>query len=283
MFSDLGEYQLPLVKHFINTGDHQPFSTTSYRLSPNRKELLRKEIDNLLADLYQKQVEKGGIIDIEAGKNKYLLEISNAPTGGNTAENSVPDEANDVNATPETDSSTKPEENASVMPKDRASGSKDMRISSGNEPRNKGVRYDGRTKNDRYGYNKQPRGNSNGNNSYRRNQRFNNYPKPNEQHFNQFKNRAGYSPGRFDVEEHYTEGNYLPQNKTHLEDYSAEARHDASPVTDLSPLDQDHTFFQIKGMKELVITIRTDNMMGKRKGISISPFQSRHQREKVWA
>ncbi|GFX31426.1 hypothetical protein TNCV_432681 [Trichonephila clavipes] len=49
---------------------------------------------------------------------------------GNTAENSVPDKANDVDATPETDSSTKPEGNASVVPKDRASGSRDMRIRS---------------------------------------------------------------------------------------------------------------------------------------------------------
>lgn len=35
------------------------------------------EIQKRMADLYQKQVEKGGIIDIEAEKNKYLLEISN--------------------------------------------------------------------------------------------------------------------------------------------------------------------------------------------------------------
>ncbi|GFY50170.1 e3 ubiquitin-protein ligase RNF25 [Trichonephila inaurata madagascariensis] len=186
-----------------------------------------------MADIYQKQVEKGGIIDIEAEKNKYLLEISDVSTQGDTAENSVPDEANDVDATPETDSSTKPEGNASVMPKDRASGSKDMRISSGNEPRNKDVRYDGRAKNDRYGYNKQSRGNPNRNNSYRGNQRFNRYPKPHEQRFNRFKNRGGYSPERFDAEEHYTEGD-LPQNKADSEDYS-EACHDTSPVTDLSP------------------------------------------------
>ncbi|GFX18840.1 hypothetical protein TNCV_4143611 [Trichonephila clavipes] len=56
---------------------------------------------------------------------------------------SVPDEGNDIDATPETDSSTKPEGNASVMPKDRASESTDMRIGSGNEPRNKDVRRDG--------------------------------------------------------------------------------------------------------------------------------------------
>ncbi|GFS76372.1 hypothetical protein TNCV_1620161 [Trichonephila clavipes] len=65
------------------------------------------------------------------------------------------------------------------MPNDRASGSKDMCIGSGNEPRNKDVRYD--------------------------------------------------------VEEHYTEGDYLPQNKADSEDYFAEAHHDTSPVTDLSP------------------------------------------------
>ncbi|GFX44789.1 retrovirus-related Pol polyprotein from transposon 17.6 [Trichonephila clavipes] len=40
----------PFVKWtFINTGDHPPVSTAPYRLSPNRKEALRKEIDNLLA------------------------------------------------------------------------------------------------------------------------------------------------------------------------------------------------------------------------------------------
>ncbi|GFS61289.1 hypothetical protein TNIN_191661 [Trichonephila inaurata madagascariensis] len=141
----------------LNESDHPP---VSIRLSPNRK-----ETDNLLADIYQKQVEKGGIINIEALRNKYLLEISNAPTRGNTAENSVPDEANDVDATPKTDSSTKPEGNASVMRNDRASGSKDMRIGSGNEPRSKDVRCVGRTKNDRFAYTKQSRGNSNRNNS----------------------------------------------------------------------------------------------------------------------
>ncbi|GFS43640.1 uncharacterized protein TNIN_289871 [Trichonephila inaurata madagascariensis] len=115
---------------------------------------------------------------------------------------------NDVDATPETDSYTEPEANASVIPNDRASGSKDIRISSGNEARSKDVRG---------------------------NQRFNRYPKPNELHFNRFKNRGGYYPERFDVEEHYTEGDYLPQNKADSEDYFAEARHDTSTVTDLSP------------------------------------------------
>ncbi|GFY61034.1 ubiquitin domain-containing protein UBFD1 [Trichonephila inaurata madagascariensis] len=145
------------------------------------------------------------------------------------------EERNDVDATPETDSSTKPEANVSVMPNDRASGSKDIRIGSGNEPRSKDVRCVGRTKNDRYGYNKQSRGNSNRNNSYRGNQRFNRYPKPNEHSFNRFKNRGGYYPEIFDVEEHFTEGDYLPQNKADSEDYFAEARHDTSTVTDLSP------------------------------------------------
>ncbi|GFY76939.1 transposon Tf2-6 polyprotein [Trichonephila inaurata madagascariensis] len=183
----------PFVKHFINTGDHPPVSTAPCRLSPNRKKLFRKEIDNLLADIYQKQVEKGSVINIEAGKNKYFLKISNALTRGNTVENTVSDEANDVDATPETDSSTKAEGNASVMPKDRASGSKDMRIGSGNEARNKDVRYDGRTKNDRYSYNKQSR-----------------------------------------------EGDYLSQNKADSKDYSAEARLDTSPATDLSLRPRSH-------------------------------------------
>ncbi|GFS54878.1 hypothetical protein TNIN_154311 [Trichonephila inaurata madagascariensis] len=93
-----------------------------------------------------------------------------------------------------------------------------MRIGSGNEPRNEDVRYDGRTKNDRYGYNKQSRGNSNRNNSYRGNQKFNRYPKPNEQRSDRFKNKGRYSPERFDVEEHYMEEYYLPQNKADSED-----------------------------------------------------------------
>ncbi|GFU80420.1 retrovirus-related Pol polyprotein from transposon 297 [Trichonephila clavipes] len=45
----LGGEPTPFVKHFINTDDHPPVSTAPYRLSPNRKEHLRKEIDNLLA------------------------------------------------------------------------------------------------------------------------------------------------------------------------------------------------------------------------------------------
>ncbi|GFX17517.1 ubiquitin domain-containing protein UBFD1 [Trichonephila clavipes] len=119
--------------------------------------------------------------------------------------------------------------------KHRASESKDMHIGSGNELRNKSVRYDGRTKNNRYGYNKPSRSNSNRNYSYRGNQRFNRYSKLNEQRFNRFKNRGGYSPERFDVEEHYTERDYLPQYKADSEDYFAEAVHYTSPITDLSP------------------------------------------------
>ncbi|GFW74116.1 retrovirus-related Pol polyprotein from transposon 297 [Trichonephila clavipes] len=45
----LGGEPTPFVKHFINTSDHPPVSTAPYRLSPNRKAHLRKEIDNLLA------------------------------------------------------------------------------------------------------------------------------------------------------------------------------------------------------------------------------------------
>ncbi|GFX99385.1 retrovirus-related Pol polyprotein from transposon 17.6 [Trichonephila clavipes] len=56
MFSDWGE-PTPFVKHFINTGDHPPVSTAPYRLSPNRKEHLRKEIDNLLAHNIIKECE----------------------------------------------------------------------------------------------------------------------------------------------------------------------------------------------------------------------------------
>ncbi|GFV71168.1 uncharacterized protein TNCV_410511 [Trichonephila clavipes] len=44
----LGGEPTPFVKHFINTGNNPPVSTAPYRLSPNRKEHLRKEIDNLL-------------------------------------------------------------------------------------------------------------------------------------------------------------------------------------------------------------------------------------------
>ncbi|GFT08790.1 retrovirus-related Pol polyprotein from transposon 412 [Trichonephila clavipes] len=46
----LGGEPTPFVKYFINTGVHPPVSTAPYRLSPNRKKHLRKEIDNLLAD-----------------------------------------------------------------------------------------------------------------------------------------------------------------------------------------------------------------------------------------
>ncbi|GFT32211.1 retrovirus-related Pol polyprotein from transposon 412 [Trichonephila clavipes] len=38
----LGGEPTPFVKHFINTGDHPPVLTAPYRLSPNRKEHLRK-------------------------------------------------------------------------------------------------------------------------------------------------------------------------------------------------------------------------------------------------
>ncbi|GFW64428.1 ubiquitin domain-containing protein UBFD1 [Trichonephila clavipes] len=68
----------------------------------------------------------------------------------------------------------------------------------------------------------------------RGNQRFNRYPKPDEQCFKRFKNRDGYSPERFDVEELYAEGDFLPQNQSNSEDYPAEAHRDAFPVTDLS-------------------------------------------------
>ncbi|GFX32553.1 retrovirus-related Pol polyprotein from transposon 412 [Trichonephila clavipes] len=46
----LGGEPTPFIKQFINTGDHPPVSSAPFRLSPNRKELLRKEIDNILAD-----------------------------------------------------------------------------------------------------------------------------------------------------------------------------------------------------------------------------------------
>ncbi|GFV35460.1 hypothetical protein TNCV_3204921 [Trichonephila clavipes] len=208
-FGDKPSFRISFSKDAPLPVDDSPVEISSSSYPPNSipsdkatlKELLRKEIDNLLANIYQKQVGKSGIIDTEAGKNKYLLKISNDPTRGNTAENSVSDEVNDVNTTPETDSSTKPEGNASVMPQDRAS---------------------------------------------EKNQRFNRYPKPNEQRFNRYKNRGGYSPEKFDVEEHYTEGDYLPQYKADSEDYFAEARHDTSPVSDLSPRPRYHTSLQIK-------------------------------------
>ncbi|GFV00900.1 hypothetical protein TNCV_1387141 [Trichonephila clavipes] len=53
----LGGEPTPFVKHFINTGDHPPVSTAPYRLSPNRKEHLRKEIDNLLAHNFIEECE----------------------------------------------------------------------------------------------------------------------------------------------------------------------------------------------------------------------------------
>ncbi|GFW07373.1 retrovirus-related Pol polyprotein from transposon 412 [Trichonephila clavipes] len=49
----LGGEPTPFVKHFINTGDHPPVSTAPYRLSPNRKEHLRKEIDKRLAHIIE--------------------------------------------------------------------------------------------------------------------------------------------------------------------------------------------------------------------------------------
>ncbi|GFY48709.1 ubiquitin domain-containing protein UBFD1 [Trichonephila inaurata madagascariensis] len=117
--------------------------------------------------------------------------------------------------------------------------------------------------------NKQSRGNSNRNNSYRGNQRFNRYPKPNEQRFNRFKNRDGYYPEIFDVEERYTEGDYLPQNKADSEDCFVEACHDTSTVTDLSPRSRSYIPSN-KRNERTNITIQTENMMGKRKGISIT-------------
>ncbi|GBM90510.1 hypothetical protein AVEN_215771-1 [Araneus ventricosus] len=46
----LGGEPTPYVKHYINTGDHPPVASTLYRLSPKKKELLRTEIDKLLAN-----------------------------------------------------------------------------------------------------------------------------------------------------------------------------------------------------------------------------------------
>ncbi|GBL58317.1 Retrovirus-related Pol polyprotein from transposon 297, partial [Araneus ventricosus] len=46
----LGGEPTPYVKHYINTGDHPPVASTPYRLSPKKKELLRTEIDKLLAN-----------------------------------------------------------------------------------------------------------------------------------------------------------------------------------------------------------------------------------------
>ena len=46
----LGGEPTPYIKHFINTGDHPPVSSPPYRLSPKKKDLLKKEIDELLAN-----------------------------------------------------------------------------------------------------------------------------------------------------------------------------------------------------------------------------------------
>ena len=39
----------PLVKHYIKTREHLPISVPPYRLSPSKKELLKTQIDDLLA------------------------------------------------------------------------------------------------------------------------------------------------------------------------------------------------------------------------------------------
>ncbi|PRD23045.1 UNVERIFIED_CONTAM: Ubiquitin domain-containing protein UBFD1 [Trichonephila clavipes] len=131
-----------------------------------------------------------------------------------------------------------------------------MRIGSGNEPRNKNVRYDERTKNYRYMV-----------------------TISSQEHFNRFKNRGGYSPERFDVEEHYTEGYYLPQNKADSEDYSAEAHHDTSLVTVLSPRPR---LYIPSGKRNERTNYYVSNRKydGKKEKEFLSPFQFRYQREK---
>ncbi|KAF8785220.1 Transposon Ty3-I Gag-Pol polyprotein like [Argiope bruennichi] len=46
----LGGQPTPYIKPFINTGGYPPVASTPYRLSPKQKELLNKEIDELLAN-----------------------------------------------------------------------------------------------------------------------------------------------------------------------------------------------------------------------------------------
>ncbi|GBN45783.1 Transposon Ty3-I Gag-Pol polyprotein [Araneus ventricosus] len=44
-----GEELTPFIEHKIDTGNHLPVAVTPYRLSPARQEILKKEIDVLLA------------------------------------------------------------------------------------------------------------------------------------------------------------------------------------------------------------------------------------------
>lgn len=44
----LGGEATPYAQHYINTGDHPPVAVPPYRMSPVKKELLKKEIDKLL-------------------------------------------------------------------------------------------------------------------------------------------------------------------------------------------------------------------------------------------
>lgn len=39
-----------LAEHHIDTGDHNPISVPPYRLSPRRRDMLKKEIEKMLED-----------------------------------------------------------------------------------------------------------------------------------------------------------------------------------------------------------------------------------------
>ncbi|GFS60108.1 hypothetical protein TNIN_335221 [Trichonephila inaurata madagascariensis] len=71
-----------------------------------------------------------------------------------------------------------------------------------------------------------------------------------------------------------TEGDYLPQSKADSEDYSAEARHNASPVTDLSPGPRSYIPSNKRKERTNYYDSNRKYMMGKRKGISVTvPIQ----------
>ncbi|CAL1275638.1 unnamed protein product [Larinioides sclopetarius] len=187
-----------------------------------------------MSDLYQKQLNKGGIIDIEAEKNKYLLEISNVPT---RVEKSSPSSTvDDTDSIPEADPSSKIVDSAcgdsQSFSKNKVSGSKDLRTDFRNKDK-----PDGRPRNDRYGYNKHPRNNSNRSNSYRGNQRYIRYSKPNTQNFNR-KSNDNFASEEFDYgDERYTDDeNNLSHNKyKSAAENCSEDSHHTSPVSESSP------------------------------------------------
>ncbi|XP_054717572.1 probable serine/threonine-protein kinase clkA [Uloborus diversus] len=87
------------------------------------------DLQKKMADLYQKQLEKGGIIDVEAERNKYLLEISDMPTQSTSVEKSdskvVEQSSLDESSNAEPDAHQSPKDKAVVNEKNTKSSSKE--------------------------------------------------------------------------------------------------------------------------------------------------------------